>query len=149
MKRVKPGRIVEEEVQDQEVESKALSPQRLDENEVYEEIEKEEKKRLTSLKAIGGFATKGVVVAGLLASLIVVGTIYDAAFTASSMLSNVPVVGIVYLLLLFSLVGIVGYTLVKQYIGYAKLKKIDDLQAVMKEVKGLDLKAPLVFGNFK
>ncbi|CAA6809149.1 MAG: FIG001943: hypothetical protein YajQ [uncultured Sulfurovum sp.] len=28
-------------------------------------------------------------------------------------------------------------------------KKIDDLQAVMKEVKTLDLKAPLVFGNFK
>jgi uncharacterized protein YajQ (UPF0234 family) len=28
-------------------------------------------------------------------------------------------------------------------------KKIDDLQAVMAEVKKLDLKAPLVFGNFK
>jgi len=28
-------------------------------------------------------------------------------------------------------------------------KKIDDLQAVMKEVKTLELKAPLVFGNFK
>lgn len=28
-------------------------------------------------------------------------------------------------------------------------KKIDDLQAVMVEVKTLDLKAPLVFGNFK
>lgn len=28
-------------------------------------------------------------------------------------------------------------------------KKIDDLQAVMTEVKTLDLKAPLVFGNFK
>ena len=28
-------------------------------------------------------------------------------------------------------------------------KKIDDLQKVMKEVKTLDLKAPLVFGNFK
>ncbi|SFV62250.1 FIG001943: hypothetical protein YajQ [hydrothermal vent metagenome] len=28
-------------------------------------------------------------------------------------------------------------------------KKIDDLQKVMKEVKSLDLKAPLVFGNFK
>jgi len=28
-------------------------------------------------------------------------------------------------------------------------KKIDDLQAVMKAVKALDLKAPLVFGNFK
>jgi len=28
-------------------------------------------------------------------------------------------------------------------------KKIDDLQSVMKEVKTLDLKAPLVFGNFK
>jgi len=28
-------------------------------------------------------------------------------------------------------------------------KKLDDLQAVMTEVKTLDLKAPLVFGNFK
>jgi len=28
-------------------------------------------------------------------------------------------------------------------------KKIDDLQKVMSEVKTLDLKAPLVFGNFK
>ncbi len=28
-------------------------------------------------------------------------------------------------------------------------KKIDDLQTVMAEVKTLDLKAPLVFGNFK
>ncbi len=28
-------------------------------------------------------------------------------------------------------------------------KKIDDLQAVMAEVKTLELKAPLVFGNFK
>ncbi len=28
-------------------------------------------------------------------------------------------------------------------------KKIDDLQAVMKKIKSLDLKAPLVFGNFK
>ncbi len=28
-------------------------------------------------------------------------------------------------------------------------KKIDDLQSVMKEVKMLELKAPLVFGNFK
>jgi len=28
-------------------------------------------------------------------------------------------------------------------------KKIDDLQAVMAEVKKLDLKAPLLFGNFK
>jgi len=28
-------------------------------------------------------------------------------------------------------------------------KKIDDLQAVMQEIKSLELKAPLVFGNFK
>jgi uncharacterized protein YajQ (UPF0234 family) len=28
-------------------------------------------------------------------------------------------------------------------------KKIDDLQSVMREVKTLDVKAPLVFGNFK
>lgn len=126
MKKLKPTRIEEEPKE--EIKSKTLQPTRMDENAVLQEIEKEEKKRLTSLKAIGGFAKKSLIVGGLLASLIVIGTIYDAAFTASSMLQNMPVLGVVYLLLLVSLVGILGYSFIKQYMGYSKLKRIDALQ---------------------
>jgi len=125
MNKLKPTRIEDE---GDLVEDKTLEPQRLDEDMLLEEVEKEEKKRLTSLKALGGFAKKSLIVAGLLASLIVIGTIYDAAFTASSMLQNMPVLGAVYLILLLSLVGILGYGALKQYLGYKKLKRIDSLQ---------------------
>ena len=127
MKDIKPTRIKEKN-QETTSKTKTLDPRRVKEDEFYQEIEKEELKRLTKLKAMGIFAKKGLIFSALLASLIVIGTIYDAAFTASSMLQTMPVLGTVYLLLLISLVGIVLYTLVKQYIGYAKLKRIDKLQ---------------------
>lgn len=124
MNKLKPTRIEDE---GESGESKTIEPQRVEEDMLLE-VEKEEKKRLTSLKAIGGFAKKSLIVGGLLASLIVIGTIYEAAFTASSMLQNMPVLGVVYLLLLLSLVGILGYSIFKQYLGYKKLKRIDSLQ---------------------
>jgi putative membrane protein len=126
MKKLKPTRIVEEEPQSQ---TKAIEPQRIEDDAVLEEVDKEQKKRLTSLKAIGGFAKKSLIIGGLLASLIVIGTIYDAAFTASSMLTNIPFLGVIYLLLLVSLVGILGFSVVKQYLGYKKLKRIEELQS--------------------
>jgi putative membrane protein len=146
MKKLKPTRIDESETDIEEVQErvKTLTPQRVDEEAVLQEVEEEEKKRLTSLKAIGGFAQKGLVIGGLLASLIVIGTIYDAAFTASSMMSNMPILGVVYLALLVSLVGIVGYSMFKQFLGYSKLKRIDSLQQeglnIIKNKKG-DVKA--------
>lgn len=153
MKKLKPRRIVEEDKE--AVESNSLEPKRMDEDTVLKEVEKEEKKRLTSLKAIGGFANKTLLIGGLLASLIVIGTIYDAAFTASSMLSTMPLLGVIYLLLLLSLVGILGYTFVKQYLGYVKLKRIDQLQQEglalikkpTKDVKEYALKIISVYEN--
>ena len=100
----------------------------MSEDAVLKEVEEEEKKRFTNIKAIGGFAKKSMIIGGLLASIIVIGTIYDAAFTASSMLSTMPVLGVLYILLLLSFIGIVGYGIVKQYLGYSKLKRIDRLQ---------------------
>jgi putative membrane protein len=126
MKNIKPTRI--KEFKQQEQMTKTLSPKRVDDSEFYEEVEKEEKKRLTKLKAISLFAKKGLIFAGLLASFIVIGTIYDAVFTVTSMLATVPVLGVLYLGLLISLIGIVSYVLFKQYAGYAKLKRIDSLQ---------------------
>ena len=144
MKSLKPTRIDESETHVEEESVKTLTPQRVDEEAVLKEVEEEEKKRLTSLKAIGGFAQKGLVVGGLLASLIVIGTIYDAAFTASSMLSNMPILGVVYLALLVSLIGILGYGIFKQFLSYSKLKRIDSLQQeglnIIKNKKG-DVKA--------
>ncbi len=132
MKNIKPTRI--KELKEQEEVTKTLNPKRVKESEFYEEVEKEEKKRLTKLKSISLFAKKGLIFAGLLASFIVIGTIYDAVFTATSMLATVPILGVLYLGLLLSLVGIISYVLFKQYVGYSKLKRIDSLQ-----VEGLAL----------
>ena len=126
MKKIKPTRV--EESPKESEKTKSINPRRVDESEFYEEVEKQEKKRLTKLKAMGSFAKKGVLFGGLLAAFIIIGTIYDAAFTASSMLVNMPILGVIYLLLLVSLTGIVFYTVIKQYLGYAKLKRIDSLQ---------------------
>jgi len=128
MKNLKPTRIVEEE-NDEVVKTKTLEPRRVDDDTILKEVDSEQKKRLTSLKAIGGFANKSLVVGGLLASLIVIGTIYDAAFTASSMLTNIPALGVAYLLILMALIGILGKAIVSQYIGYKKLKRIETLQS--------------------
>ncbi len=127
MKTIKPTRIKEDKSQEQI--TKTLNSKRVEEREFYKEVEKEEKKRLTKLKAISLFAKKGLIFGGLLASFIVIGTIYDAAFTATSMLTTMPILGVVYLGLLISLIGIVSYVLFKQYLGYAKLKRIDSLQS--------------------
>ncbi|MCH9813195.1 MAG: TIGR01620 family protein [Epsilonproteobacteria bacterium] len=105
-----------------------IKPGRVEEKAILKEVEQEEQKRLTKLKGISGFAKKSLILASLLASLIVIGTIYDAAFTASSMLTAMPFLGVIYLILLFAFIGILGYTLIKQYLGYVKLKRIDALQ---------------------
>jgi putative membrane protein len=124
----KPGRIIDEnDLVEQS--SKQVPPTRVeDEAIVLEELEAMEKERVTALKGIGSFAKKSMLVIGLLFSLIMIGTLYDATLSASSMLANAPVVGVVYLLLLFALLGIIGATIVKQYIGYKKIDRIDRLQ---------------------
>lgn len=105
-----------------------IKPGRIEEEAILKEVEREEKKRLTKLKGIGVFAKKSLILVSLFASLIVIGTIYDAAFTASSMLANMPILGTLYLLLLIAFIGIIGYSLIKQYLGYVKLKRIEALQ---------------------
>lgn len=133
MKTIKPGKV-EHDDRVEETSQSIPSPQRVEEDQLLQEVEKEEKARLTSLKSIGNAARKTLIVGSLLASLIVIGTIYDAAFTASSMLSTMPLLGVLYLGILFALVAILGISAVKQYLGYAKLKRIEMLQ-----VEGLDL----------
>ncbi len=138
MKSIKPGRIDEDNIIKEESvndESKTLTPARIDEEEVIEEIVEEEKKRLTSLRGIGAFAQKSMVVLGLLFGVIITGTLYDATQTVSSMMQNAPVVGIFYLVMLFSLLGIVGYGIFKEMLGYRKIKRIDTIQKEAHEVK--------------
>jgi putative membrane protein len=126
--RRKPGRIIEESAVDNQS-KELLSPTRIeDEAVVIEELESMERERVTALKGIGSFAKKSMLVLGLLFSLILIGTLYDATISASSMLSNAPVVGVVYLVLLFTLLGIITASIFKQYLGYKKIARIDRLQ---------------------
>jgi putative membrane protein len=122
----KPTRIDMKNEHDEEI---AIEPFRLSEEKVvYEDIEALEKERVSTIKGIGSFAKKSMLLLGLLFSIMIIGTVYDATMTASSMLSNAPILGVVYLVMLFSLIGIIGVAIVKQYLGYKKIKRIDTLQ---------------------
>ncbi len=129
MKKIKPGRVddgfVEEE---EEVQETALKPLKVREEEVAEEIVEEEKKRLTILKGMSTFAKKSAVVLGLIAGIVLIGAVYDAFYSASSMLTNAPVLGVVYIVMIFALVGILGYGIFKEMVGYRKIKRIDKIQ---------------------
>ncbi len=124
-----PGRIIIDEKDYHDKPSVLLKPQRLAEEDVlYEEIESFEKERVTAIQGIGSAAKKSMLVLGLFFAIMMIGTIYDASMTASSMLSNAPVLGVIYLVMLFTLIGIIGYAIVKQYLGYMKIRRIDTLQ---------------------
>ncbi len=127
MRDIEPTRIDESSLpKDEKIER--LDPTRVGEDEFYEEVDQEQKRRVTKLKALGGVTKKALFIGAILASLIVIGTIYDVAFTASSMLQNAPILGSIYILLLFLLLALLSYTVFKQYLGYAKLSRIDRLQ---------------------
>lgn len=120
-----PGKvIVENEKQDQ-----SPMPQRLEEEDViYDEIESFEKERVTAIQGLGSMAKKSLLVMGLIFSIMIIGMIYDASMTASSMLVNAPFVGVIYLAMIFSLIGIIGYSILKQYKGYIKIGRINTMQ---------------------
>ncbi len=124
MSKIKPGRI-EDEVAVKEIPLATIE----EEDELfYENIEEAEKERVTAIKGIGVFAKKSLVVFGLLFSVILIGTLYDASMTISSMMSNAPFIGILYLFSILGLVGVLGYGLFKEYLSVMRLKNIDTLQ---------------------
>ena len=126
--RKKPGRLMEKNVKKEE-DGNTMQPLRLaEENVLYEDIESFENERLTAIKGIGSFAKKSILVLGLLFSIMIISTVYDASMTASSMLANAPILGVVYLVMIFSLIGIIGFSLIQQYLGYMKIRRIDTLQ---------------------
>jgi putative membrane protein len=135
MKPIKPGRIDNTFVEEEKVEESYAKPTKVEEEELVEEIVEEEKKRLTILKGISSFAKKSAVVMGLLAGIIVIGAIYDAFYSASSMLTNAPALGIVYIVMIFALVGILGYGIFKEMVGYRKIKCIDQIQEEAKRLR--------------
>ena len=125
----KPGRIIMDEEKNEDEVSVAVKPKRLEnEDVIYEDIESFEKERITAIQGIGSGAKKTLLVLGLFFAIMMIGTIYDASMTASSMLSNAPILGAIYLVMLFSLIGILGYAIIKQYLGYVKIRRIDALQ---------------------
>jgi putative membrane protein len=135
MKPIKPGRIDNTFVEEEKVEESYIKPTKVEEEELVEEIVEEEKKRLTILKGISSFAKKSAVVMGLLAGIVIIGAIYDAFYSASSMLTNAPALGIVYVGMIFTLVGILGDGIFKEMVGYRKIKRIDQIQEEAKRLR--------------
>ncbi len=123
---MKPRRIEEEPTQEEV--TKTLDPTVVDEKDIIGDIEELEEERLTQIKGIGSFAKKSMITLGLLFSIILVGTLYDVTQSVGSMMQNAPFIGVVYLGLIFSFIGLVGYGIFKQYRSYVSLKRIDSLQ---------------------
>ena len=135
MKSIKPGRIDDDTLIEESISEESLAkPGRVEEDEFAEEVVEEEKKRLTILKGMSDFAKKSAVVLGLFAGIILIGTIYDAFYSASSMFTNAPLLGFIYSVMIFSLIGILGYGIFKQIAGYRKIRKIDQIQEEAKEI---------------
>lgn len=130
MKNLKPGRVDDAIIigEKEEEEQSSVAPARLRDEEVIEEIEQEERKRLTALKGISRFAKKSAIVAGLLAGIVIIGAIYDAFYSASSMMQNAPLLGIVYIAMILGLIGILGYAILKEMADYRRIRRIDTIQ---------------------
>ena len=140
MSKIKSGRI-EDEVAVKEIPLATIE----EEDELfYENIEEAEKERVTAIKGIGVFAKKSLLVFGLLFSVILIGTLYDASMTISSMMSNAPLIGVLYLFSILGLVGVLGYGIFKEYLSVMRLKNIDTLQergSVLKKNPTIDVVA--------
>ncbi len=136
MKPIKPGRVDDDTLieESSSQEEAILKPAKVKEEELVEEIVEEEKKRLTMLRGISGFAKKSAIVLGLLAGIVLVGALYDAFYTASSMLTNAPLIGVLYVVMILALMGILGYGIFKEMLGYRKIKRIDQIQEEAKRL---------------
>ena len=136
MKNLKPGRVDDAIIigEKEAEESISAAPARVAEEEVIEEIKQEEEKRLTALRGMSRFAKKSAVVIGLLAGIVIIGAVYDTFYSASSMLQNAPLLGILYIAMILGLIGIVGYGIVKEMVGYRKIRRIDTIQSEASEL---------------
>ncbi len=94
-----------------------------------------ENRSITSIKAIGSFAKKSILLFFLFASIMVVGVLYDAFITASSMLNNAPFLGVLYSLMVVLFIAILAYYMVGEYLGYKKIKRVDELQYRAKKLQ--------------
>ncbi len=147
MKNLKPGRVDDAVIiEEKESKDQALAaPVRLEEEEIFEEIEKEEKKRLTTLMGMTRFAKKSAIVAGLLAGIVIIGAIYDTFYSASSMMQNAPLLGIIYIAMVLGLIGILGFGIVKEMAGYRKIRRIDTIQEEAAELSKHKVGDPRAF----
>ncbi len=122
---MKPGRIVIDDEYRAKPVKQGSVPQELA---IAKEIEEMENERIGTIQGLKNFLKKSVGVVGVLGAIILIGALYDAFITLSSMMSHAPLVGLLYGGLILLFVGLVGSSIWKQYRSYKKLKRVDLFQ---------------------
>ncbi len=105
-----------------------MNPSRVDEKDVINYIKEFEKTKEKKIASIKRFATKSTIFLAIIFLLFFIGLIYDALIRVKGMIESSPLLAAIYVTLFLGLVITIFYIIIKQYIGYLKLKKIDSLQ---------------------
>ncbi len=141
---MKPGRIaIQEEHRTQVTEEESLPQEMV----IAKEIEEAENERIGTLKGLRNVLKKSVGIVGLLGSIILIGALYDAFVTLSSMMSHAPLVGILYGGLMLLFVGLLFSTIWKQLRSYKKLKRVDSFQQKASSFKDASHEQQRLYGK--
>ncbi|OQX74540.1 MAG: hypothetical protein B6D59_02155 [Campylobacteraceae bacterium 4484_4] len=134
---MKPGKIddtallIEEELR----EEMAPAPRRVASGEIEEEIDEAQKRTKSTLSKIVGFLQRGGVIVSLFFAVVLFGMLYDAYLTASSMLQQSPLLATLYIILILTLGILLVSMITGEYLGYRKLRRIENLQDEGRELQ--------------
>ncbi len=126
---MKPRTIDQEQLIDEEFERELHPhPGRVKEEAIVEEVDRRIKERTGGVQRLMKRLRSVGVVAALIGAIVLIGTLYDALYRTGAMMQTAPLLGMLYLLLIFALVAILGYSAFSEYLGYRKLKRIERMQ---------------------
>jgi len=121
----RPKRIVLEK---KDFKQDELSSTTIAKTKYLKEIDESHQKSLKSINSIGAFFKKGATLLALFGSIVLVGSLYDVYVTLSSMFARSSSLALIYLSLIVAFVWVLSISVVKNFIEYKKIKRVDALQ---------------------
>ena len=129
--KIKPKRIEIKELNDDNtntIQDRDQQPITMIKTKHLQEVIKHHETTLKSINSIKSFFKKGATILTLFGSIVLVGSLYDAYVTLTSMFANSTSLALLYLSLIVAFVGVLSFSIFKNFIEYKKIKRVDNLQ---------------------
>ena len=94
----------------------------------FDTINQIEKSKISIFSKLNSIAKKGLIVGGLFIFIILSSFFYDSYLTLISMIDKTPIFATIYATALISLISLLSYFAIKEFIGYKKIARIKDMQ---------------------